>query len=176
MGNLEGKSDNSMGSDKESVGLGNQDNSMEKTNLDKIYHEGNLINSVGCLQKNHTKKSIYDDYPSLHTVVIPINSHFSTKDIISSFEMYNGVDVAADNIPLDWLKIPGKQKYFFRQTMFQLQNWLPSMKNARRNSRNVRITPSLVAKDKINTISLLLWFIWLTPYNCSSVMSKLDPF
>ncbi len=105
--NLEGKSDNSMGSDKESVGSGNQDNLMEKTNLDTIHHKDNFINSVGCLQKNHTKKSIYDDYPALHNV-IPINSHFSTKVFICSFEMYNGVYVAAYNIPLDRLTIPGK--------------------------------------------------------------------
>ncbi len=87
---------------------------MEKTNLDTIYHKDNLINSGGCLQKNHTKKSIYDDYPLLPTEVIPINLPFSTKDIICSFEMNNGVDIAEDNIPLDLLKIPGKKKYFLQ--------------------------------------------------------------
>ncbi len=101
-----------MCSDKESVGSGNKDDLMEKTNLDTIYHKDNFINSVGCSQKNHTKKSIHDDYPALHTEVIPINSCFSMKDMTCSFEMNNGVDVAKDNIPLDLLKISGKKKYF----------------------------------------------------------------
>ncbi len=103
VGNFEENSDNSMGCDKESVGSGDQDNLMENTNLDTIYHEGNLINSGGCLQKNHTKKAIYDDYPALPTEGIPINLPFSMKDIICSFEMNNGVDVAEDNILLDLL-------------------------------------------------------------------------
>ncbi len=68
-----------MGSDKESVSSGDQDDLIEKTNLDTIYHKDNLINSGGCLQKNCTKKSIYDDYPALPTEIIPINLPFSTK-------------------------------------------------------------------------------------------------
>ncbi len=114
VGNFEENLDNSMGSDEESVGSSNEDNLMEKTNFDTIYHKDNLINSVGFLGKNCTKKSIYDDYPALHTEVIPINLPFSMKYIICSFEMNNGVDFAEDNIPLDLLKIPGKKKYFLQ--------------------------------------------------------------
>ncbi len=36
------------------------------------------------------------------------------KDIICSFEMNDGVDVAEDNILLDLLRIPGKKKYFLQ--------------------------------------------------------------
>ncbi len=52
VGNFEENTDNAMGSDKESVCSSNQDDLMEKTNLDTIYHKDDFIYSVGCSQKN----------------------------------------------------------------------------------------------------------------------------
>ncbi len=98
--------------DDDSIGSGDQDELMLKTNTDTICLNDNNLNSGGRSGKNRTKKSIYDDYLSLPTEVISINLPFSTKEIIFSFEMNNGVEVAEDDVPLDLVKIPGKKVYF----------------------------------------------------------------
>ncbi len=73
-GNFEEDSDKYMGSDNDSVGSGNQDDLMVRTNTDTICLDDNLLNSGGRSSKNRTKKSIYDNYLALPTKVIPINS------------------------------------------------------------------------------------------------------
>ncbi len=85
-GNVKEDSNKYMGSDNGSVCSGNQDDLMVRTNTDTICLNDNLLNLGGHSGKNHTKKSIYDNYPSLPTEVIPISSPFSTKDIISSLK------------------------------------------------------------------------------------------
>ncbi len=57
------------------------------------------------------KDFYYNDYLALPTEVIPIDSPFSTKDIMSSFQLNDGVEVSEDDIPLDLLKIHGKKVY-----------------------------------------------------------------
>ncbi len=144
--NFEEDSYKYMGSDNDSVGSGNQDDLMVMTNTDTICLNDNLLDSGGRFSKNCTKKSNYDNFPSLPTEFIPINWPFSAKDIISRFEMNNGVEVADDNIPVDLLKILGKKNTSFRQMMFLSPSWFPSTRSTRRNSRNVRITPSCLYK------------------------------
>ncbi len=87
---------------------------MLKTNTDIICLNDNILDSGGHSGKNCTKKSIYDNYMSLPTEVIPINSPFSTEDIIFSFEMNDGVELAEDDVPLDLVKVPGKKVYFLQ--------------------------------------------------------------
>ncbi len=74
----------------------------------------NIVDSGRRSGKNHTKKSIYEDYPVIPTEVIPINLPFSTKGIISNFELNHGVEVSEDDAPLDLIKIPGKKVYFLQ--------------------------------------------------------------
>ena len=83
--NLQESSDKYVDSDHDSVDSGDQDGLMLKTTTDTICLNDNTLNSGGRSGKNCTKKSIYEDYPSLPTEIIPINSPFSTKDIIFSF-------------------------------------------------------------------------------------------
>ncbi len=113
-GNFQEDSYKNVDYDNDSVGSGDQDELMLKTNTDTICFNDNILNSGGHAGKNCTKKSIYYNYLSLPTEVIPINSPFSTKDIISSFEMNNGAEVAEAKIPLDLVKIPDKKVYFLQ--------------------------------------------------------------
>ncbi len=103
-----------MGSDNDSINSCDQDYLMVKTNMDTICPNDDILDSGGHFGKNCTKKSIYDTYTALSTEVVPINLPFSTKDIICSFEMNNGVEVADDDVPVDLLKITGKKKYFLQ--------------------------------------------------------------
>ncbi len=103
-----------MDSDVDSVNSGDQEDMMLKTTTDKICLNDNIDDSGGRSGKNRTKKSIYEDYTAIPTEVIPINLPFSTKDIISSFELNHGVEVAEDDVPLDLIKIPGKKVYFLQ--------------------------------------------------------------
>ncbi len=100
--------------DNDSVSSEDQDELMLKTNTDTMCLNDNIVNSGGHSGKNCTKKSIYEDYPAIPTEVIPINSPFSTKDIISSFELNHGVELSKDDVPLDLIKILGKKVNFLQ--------------------------------------------------------------
>ncbi len=78
-GDIQQDSDEDVDYDHDSISLGDQDELMLKTNLDTILLNDNIINFGGCSGKNPTKKSIYEDYPTLPTEVIPINSPFQQK-------------------------------------------------------------------------------------------------
>ncbi len=91
-GNLQESSDKCVDSDDDSVDSEDQDDSMLKTTTDTICLNYNIVDSGRRSSKNCTKKSIYEDYPAIPTEVIPINLSFSTKDIISNFELNHGVE------------------------------------------------------------------------------------
>ena len=103
-----------MDSADDSVDSGDQDDFMLKTSTDTICLNANTVDSGGHSSKNHTKKSIYKDYLAIPTEVIPIDLAFSTKDIISSFELNHGVELSEDDAPLDLIKIPGKKVNFLQ--------------------------------------------------------------
>ena len=103
-----------MENDNDYVGSEDQDDLMSKTTMDTICLNDNILNYGGRSGKNCTNKSIYEDYLAIPTEVIPINLPFSTKDIISSFELNHGVELSKDDIPLDLIKIPGKKVYFLQ--------------------------------------------------------------
>ncbi len=113
-GDSQQDSDKDVDHDSDFVGSEDQDELMLKTNTDTICLNDNILDSGGRSGKNRTKISIYNDYLALPTEVIPINLPFSTKDIISSFQLNDGVEVSEDDIPLDLLKICGKKVYFLQ--------------------------------------------------------------
>ncbi len=110
--NFEDNSDKYVDFADDSVDSDDQDDFMLKTATDTICLNDNFEKTGKSSGKYQTKKSIYEDYLVLPTDVIPINLPFSTKDIISSFELNHGVEVTKDDAPLDLIIKPGQKVYF----------------------------------------------------------------
>ncbi len=106
---------------------------MVKTNKDTICLDKDLLDSGGHSGNNLTKKSIYVTYPALSTEVVSINLPFSTKDIFCSFGMNDGVEVTADDVPVDLIKIPGKKKYFLQANDVLITKLVAINKNHKKN-------------------------------------------
>ena len=131
----------------DSVGSEDQDELMLKTNTDTICLNDNFEKTGKRSGKNRTKKSIYEDYPVLPTDVIPINLPFSTKDIISSFELNHGVEVTEDDAPLDLIKIPDKKVYFL-QANSKLIKTLKKLNKKYKKSEDCTIIPLRSDKEE----------------------------
>ncbi len=80
-GNLRESSDKRVDSDDDSVDSEDQDDFMLKTTMDTNCLNDNIVDSGRRSGKNHTKKSIYEDYLALPTEVIPITCIFLQKTL-----------------------------------------------------------------------------------------------
>lgn len=111
---FEGVSNQHSGSDNHSVGSDDDDDLMVKNDGNTARLETNLDDSEHISGKNCTKKSPHDSYPSLSVLPVPINLPFTTKDVLSTFEMNDGVEVTEDELPVELISISGKKKYFLQ--------------------------------------------------------------
>ncbi len=145
--NLQENSDKEVDFADDSVDSEGQDVFMLKTTIDTNCLNDNIKNSGRCSGKNHTKKTIYEDYPVLPTEVIPINLLFSTKDIISSFKLNHGVEVTEDDAPLDLIMIPGKKLYFL-QANSKLIKKLKKLNKKYKKSEDYTVIPLCGNKEE----------------------------
>ena len=67
----------------------------------------------GKSRKKNTTKDVYKNYPALPTEPFSISLPFTTKKVVCSFEMRDGVEPSEEKLS-DLVNIKGKMKYFLQ--------------------------------------------------------------